>query len=394
MELASRLHRIMEAAVDRGEIAGGSLLVLKNGEQLLYTQTGYSDKEAKRVFGRDTICRIYSMTKPVTAAAAMILVERGLLDLGQSVGDILPAFSNMQVWENGKKVPARRNILVKDLLSMTSGLSYPGIDESGQEVAAVFEEVDRRLYSDDPMSTMELMERLGSCGLAFQPGDKWMYGTSADVLGGVIEQVSGMSFGAFLQRELFEPLGMKDTGFWVPPEKQYRLAKIYESTAEGVKPWVTDNLGICYTQHRAPSFESGGAGLVSTIDDYAAFARMLIRGGMAEGKRILSEQTVRFMTAAKLLPWQQESLWRSWESMYGYGYGSLMRILLEPGMALLSGWKGEYGWDGWLGTYFCNSPQNGVTVLMFIQKRDAGTLPFTRMLRNALSAALEGECVC
>lgn len=394
MELASKLQEIMEGAVFRGEIAGGNLLILKNGRELLYTQTGYSDREAGKVFARDTICRIYSMTKPVTAAAAMILVERGQLDLGQSVGDILPAFRNMQVFEDGKKVSARRNILVKDLLSMTSGLSYPAMDASGQEVAKVFEQVDERLYSEEPMTTMEIMNELGKCGLAFHPGDKWMYGTSADVLGGVIERVSGVSFGEFLCRELFEPLGMKDTGFWVPQEKQHRLATVYESAPEGVRPWVTNNLGICYTQHRAPAFESGGAGLVSTIDDYAAFARMLIHGGMAEGKRILSQRTVDYMTTAKLLPWQQESLWRSWESMYGYGYGSLMRILQEPGMALLNGWKGEYGWDGWLGTYFCNSPQNGVTVLMFVQKRDSGTMPFTRMLRNTLSAELEGERVC
>ena len=394
MELISKLHKIMEEAVSRGEIAGGNLLVLSNGEELLYTQTGYADREAGRNFSRDTICRIYSMTKPVTAAAAMILVERGLLDLGQNVGDILPAFQHMKVWENGKKVPARRSILVKDLLSMTSGLSYPGMDESGQEVAAVFEEVDRRLYSNDPMTTMELMDKLGGCALAFHPGDKWMYGTSADVLGGVIEKVSGIPYGEFLHRELFEPLGMKDTGFWVPPEKQNRLAKVYESAPEGVRNWVTNNLGICYTMHRSPAFESGGAGLASTVDDYAAFARMLIHGGVANGKRILSSGTVKFMTEARLLPWQQESLWRSWESMYGYGYGSLMRILSEPGMALLNGWKGEYGWDGWLGTYFCNSPDNGITVLMFTQKRDAGTMPVTRKLRNALTSHLEGESVC
>lgn len=394
MDLTIALQAVLDDAVSVGEIAGGDLLVLKDGVELLYTQTGYADRETGRGFSRDTVCRIYSMTKPVTAVAAMILVERGLLDLGQSVGDILPSFQNMQVWENGKKVPARRNILVKDLLSMTSGLSYPGMDGSGQEVAAVFEEVDRRLYSDDPMTTMELMQRLGECALAFHPGDKWMYGTSADVLGGVIEQVSGMSFGSFLQKELFDPLGMKDTGFYVPKQKQDRLATVYESAPEGMRPYVTNNLGIAYTMHRPPAFESGGAGLVSTIDDYAAFARMLIGGGKVNGQRILSAKTVEFMTSSRLLPWQQESLWRSWESMYGYGYGSLMRIMEEPGMAVLNGWKGEYGWDGWLGTYFCNSPENGLTVLMFVQRKDAGTMPVTRKLRNVLSAHLEGGSVC
>ncbi len=394
MKLQSALGDVLKNAVVAGEIAGAGLLVLKDGQEVLYTQCGYSDREGEKPFARDTLCRAFSMSKPVTAAAAMLLMERGQLDLGQSVGDILPAFQSMQVWEKGKMVPARRNILVRDLLSMTSGLSYPGIDASGSEVAEVFSRLDTRLYSDHPMSTMELMQELGKCALAFHPGDQWMYGTSADVLGGVIEKISGVSFGEFLRREFFEPLGMKDTGFWVPPEKQHRLARVYEQTPEGVREYVTNNLGICYSQHRAPAFESGGAGLVTTIDDYAAFARMLIKGGMGPDRRLLSEQTVGYMTSARLLPWQQESLWRIWDSMAGYGYGSLMRILEQPGMAVLNGWQGEYGWDGWLGTYFCNSPQNGITFLLFTQRRDAGTMPLTRKLRNVLAAYMEGECIC
>lgn len=385
-ELSEKLHGLLERAVENQEIAGASLLVIQKGEEIVYTQAGRAAEG--RAFSRDTIARIYSMSKPITAAAAMLLVERGLLDLGQSVGDILPAYRDPQVWEDGKKVPARRNLLVKDLLNMTSGLSYPGTHESGQEVARIFEEADARLYGEDPMTTRELVDRVGKCGLEFHPGDKWMYGTSADVLGAVIAQVSGMSFGEFLQKELFGPLGMTDTGFYVPPEKQHRLAEVYERTPEGMRPWVTNNLAICYTQHRAPAFESGGAGLVSTIDDYAKFAQMLLNHGRHGEKQILAPKTVEYMTTGKLLPWQQESVWRAWESMAGYGYSNLLRILQEPGMALLNGWKGEYGWDGWLGTYFCNSPANDTTVLLFCQRRDAGTMEITRKLRNAITAEL------
>ena len=378
--LTDKLHALLEQAVAEKQVAGMNVLVLKGGREVAYSEAGFADIAAGKPFCRDTVCRIYSMTKPVTAVAAMILVERGQLDLGAWLGSILPAFANMQVWENGKKVPARRNILVKDLLNMTSGLSYPGMDESGQEVARVFEEADARLYGDDPMTTMELVNRLGTCGLAFHPGDKWMYGTSADVLGAVIEKVSGMPYGVFLQKEIFEPLGMTDTGFYVPEEKQHRLAQVYRQGA--LEPEITNNLDICYTQHRAPAFESGGAGLVSTIDDYARLAQSLL----GHGRQILKPSSIAYLTRGKLLPWQQESLWRSWESMQGYGYSNLMRVMEEPGMALLTGWKGEYGWDGWLGTYFCNSPENDTTVLMFCQRIDAGTMEITRKLRNVIAA--------
>lgn len=383
MELSERLHGLLEQAVKDGEVAGMNVLVIKDGAQIAYAQAGYADVESGKAFERDTICRIYSMTKPVTATAAMILMERGALDLGMPVANILPAFRNLTVWEEGKRVPPRRNLLMKDLLSMTSGLSYPAMDESGQEVARVFEEADKRLYGDDPMSTMELAEKIAACGLAFHPGEKWMYGTSADILGAVIETLSGMPFGDFLKKEIFEPLEMHDTGFYVPEEKRHRLASVYEQ-GQPVRPIITNNLAICCAMHREPAFQSGGAGLVSTIDDYAKLAQSLL----GHGKQILKPATVQFMTEAKLLPWQQDSLWHSWESMYGYTYGSLMRILRESGMALLNGWEGEYGWDGWLGTYFCNSPKNDVTVLMFTQRKDAGTMEITRKVRNVIKGGI------
>ncbi len=382
--LTIRLHDLLTQAVEGNEIAGGNLLVLKNGEELAYTQAGYADVEAGRPFRRDTIVRLYSMTKPVTAAAAMLLVQRGELDLGAAVGEYLSAYRNLQVWEDGKKVPTRRNLTIKDLLNMTSGLAYPGTDEAGQESARVFEEVCNRLYGDEPLSTMEIANRLGRCGLAFQPGSQWMYGTSADILGAVIETVSGKKFGDFLKTEFFTPLGMEDTAFYVPREKQPRLAKAYECIPGGMRHYPTDNLGICYTMHRSPAFESGGAGLCSTVEDYAKFAAMLIRGG--DG--ILTPPMVQALSGGTMAPWQLDSAQRSWESMQGLGYGNLMRHLIDPGAAMHLGWRGEYGWDGWLGAYFCNSPENGISIIFTTQRRDAGTLPVVRKIRNVLYANL------
>lgn len=384
---ADRIQALLENAVSTGEVAGVNLLVQKDGKDLFYGQAGYADIASEKPYQRDTIIRLYSMTKPITAAAAMYLMERGSLDPGQAVEEILPGFRNQTVWENGAKTPVRRKMRIWDLLSMTSGLPY-GMDvgsPASMEAQTVFDEIDARLYTDAAPGTVEIANRLGQCGLAFHPGDAWQYGTSADVLGAVIECVSGKSFGAFLDEAFFCPLGMTDTGFYVPPEKQARLATVYEKTKDGLVKCPTRHLGLMYNKEQPPKFESGGAGLASTLDDYARFAQMLLNGGAFGGRQILAPSTVDYFTRAALTPWQQESLWRSWESLYGYGYGNLMRIMKEPGMACHQAWPGEYGWDGWLGSYFCNSPSNNVTILLSFQLKDTGTTTLTRRLRNLIA---------
>lgn len=389
VHLQQSLSALLRKAVTDGQIAGGNLLILRAGQELAYAQAGFADIEQNRPYRRDTIFRLYSMTKPITATAAMILVQRGQLDLGKPLGDILPEFRNVSVYTGPNPEPPRRSILIKDLLSMTSGLSYGSEDPAGRRVWELWGEVDRRLYSDRPITTRELAGRLAQAGLSFHPGEKWMYGTSADVLGAVIEQVSGMPFGDFLQAELFTPLGMTDTAFYVPREKQGRLAQAYEATPEGLRLYRTNHLGIRYSQDMPPAFQSGGAGLVSTLDDYANFAEMLMSGGTFRGRQILSPHAAEYLTQGKLTPWQRQSMWQSWESLYGYDYGNLMRIMAEPGMGHFMTWQGEYGWDGWLGAYFINSPRNGITVLLSVQKRDAGTMELTRKIRNVLAAHID-----
>lgn len=384
------LEEVLNKAVADHEVAGINVLVLKDGQELAYAQAGHADREAGKAYTRDTIARMYSMTKPVTAAATMILIDQGELEVGQAVEDILPSFKKLSVWEDGRKVPLKRKLLIKDVLTMTSGLSYPGdiTSPSSMEVQQVFNELDSRLHGEAPMSTLEFADRIAECGLAFQPGEKWLYGTSADILGAVIEKVSGMRFGEFLEKELFGPLGMHDTGFYVPADKQDRLAKVYETVDGEMREYFTENLGIRYDQSESPAFEAGGAGLVSTIDDYAKFATMLLNNGEHEGRQILSKAAVRYMTSGGLAPWQLESLKHSWESLYGYDYNCFMRILEKPGSAYFYGSEGEYGWDGWLGAYFSNSPKEKVTILMTCQKRDAGTMEVTRKVRNIIGTML------
>ena len=382
-----RLQGVLDRAVEEKFVAGASVLVRKDGEEKWFCKSGMRDLEQGLEVERDTIFRMYSMSKPITAAAVMILAERGLLDLGEPVSKFLPGFRGQKVAQGNLSVSVKREMNIKDLLCMTSGLSYPDASTAaGGEAAEVFSEIDRRLYSETPMTTNEVANALGSCRLLFQPGEHWMYGSSADVLGAVIEVVSGMRFGDFLEKELFAPLGMKDTGFYVPEEKRHRLAKVYENQGGELAEVKTNHLGIRYSMDQEPAFQSGGAGLVSTLDDYARFGQMLLNGGSLGEARILKPQTVRFMTSGKLLPGQQADFEAGWEQFAGYTYGNLMRVLERPGQGWGMGFEGEYGWDGWLGAYFCNDPKNRVTFLLMYQLINAGTNSFTRKVRNVVSA--------
>lgn len=389
MELEKKLKKIMEQAIDEHLIAGMNLLAEKDGQELCYCQAGLADVEKGKAFERNTIFRLYSQTKPITAAAAMILLERGLIDLQQPVAEFLPAFEKQKVMVNGNLEAPVRPMFVKDLLNMTSGLLYPNDgSEAGRYAGTVFEEACDRLYTDKPMTTMELVNGLAAGPLDYMPGSAWQYGTSADVLGAVIEAVSGMRFGEFLQKEIFEPLGMKDTDFWVPAKKRDRFASPYESVTKPdgtrtIRRYDGDNLAIRNDMAAEPAFESGGAGLASTLDDYMRFARMLQQGGQLDGVRILKQRTVKFMTGGQLTDRQQKAF-ENWIGLEGHSYANLMRVCKNPAQSGFLASKGEYGWDGWLGAYFANFPEEKLTILMGIQKKDAGTFSLTRKLRNVI----------
>lgn len=388
-ERLKRLGEILEESVVKQEIAGGNLCVIHRGQELYYAQAGYANIKGNKKMERDTIVRLYSMSKPVTAAAVMLLVERGVIDLWDPLENYLPGFANAIVTTDSGVVKAKRSVTVKDCMNMTSGLPYGGdSDPSSRDVGAVFEELDKRLYSEKPMTTVELANRLGGCRLDFQPGEGWRYGTSADVLGAVVEVASEMHFGEFLKKEFFAPLGMKDTGFYVPDDKKDRLAVVYESTPNGLVEYHGNHLGICNHMDVKIAFESGGAGLVSTLEDYWRFTQMLMQKGSFEGTEILAPRTVEYLTSCHLQPHQQVMM-KDWENLCGFSYGNLMRVLMDPSLTIINSSLKEYGWDGWLGPYFANMPKEEATFLMMIQRKDSGTFTLTRKLRNALAAAFE-----
>lgn len=390
--LKTQCEKIIQEEIKHQFTAGACLTVLRRGELLFTAQAGCRDMDAGLPMTPDTILRLYSMTKPITGAAVMLLMERGALDLWEPVSRWLPGFRGQTVTCQDSIRPVPREVTVHDLLSMTSGLPYPGPGLLTEHaVTRSFERLKSSLDSESPVTTWDFANMLGENPLEFPPGSSWMYGASADVLGAVIEAVAGKRFGEFLKEELLEPLEMSDTGFWVPQEKRNRLARIYNSSDGRLQEAPTCHLGIRYEMDRPPAFESGGAGLVSTLEDYSHFAVMLSSGGSYHGRRILSPATVRYFTSPRLLPRQQEAMWENWEHMAGYSYGNLMRVLTVPGASVYQGREGEYGWDGWLGCYFSNSPQTGITFLLGMQKQNAGTNRLTRKLRNLIAAELEAE---
>lgn len=387
----SQLQNILQEMTDTDFVSGVTCMVLQNGREQCYYEAGYRDISGQLPMTRDTIFRLYSMSKPITSAAVMMLLEEGKIDLLDPVSKYLPSFAGQCVMQNGIMTPVTRPVTIQNLLNMTSGLVYLGENNAAEvRTGALFEEIIAGLNSSHPLTTMEIMDRLGQIPLAFQPGEKWQYGISADVLGAIVEVVSGMRFGEFLSKNIFEPLGMKDTAFYVPTDKQNRLAKVYDETADGLQETDTCHLGIQNRMEREPAYESGGAGLVSTIDDYAAFTQMLLHGGSFHGVTLLSEKTVEFMTKAHLTPGQQYYV-DQWESLPGFTYANLLRIMTDPGAAISLGSPGEYGWDGWLGTYMMNDPADKLTILIMQQKTNSGTTSYTRKIRNVVFSALDAS---
>lgn len=383
--IKERLQQVMDASVAKGETPGCLLMVIKDGEEQVYLESGYADIEAKKPVSREDIFRLYSMSKPITAAAMMILVERGVVDLAEPVSKYLPGFRDQIVRSaDGRTEKPDHEVLLEDLMNMTSGLTYGGMNETGRLTDALFEEVIRGIEEENggTIGTVEFANRLGKIPLLYQPGQSWSYGTSADVIGAVIEVASGMRFGDFLKKEIFEPLGMWDTDFWVPAEKQSRLEKVYDCQ-EGQPPvrYTENNLGIQNDMAYRPAYEAGGAGLASTIDDYAKFAQMLLNGGTYNGAQILRPATVKFLGSHTLSAAQQAGF-DNWIGLEGFSYGNLMRVLVDPTRAVTLGSKGEFGWDGWLGCYMEVVPEKHMTFLMMTQKKDAGTYTLSRKIRN------------
>ena len=395
---------LMDRMIGDRRIAGANILLIKDGKERFFGSFGKADIERDIPMKRDTVFRMFSMSKPVTAAAVMILVERGLIDLKDNVEQYLPGFANPMVAvpdepadngdARGKKYhlePASRSVTLGDLMTMTSGVCYPGIESPAHiAVADCLGEWENKLKGYNFPGTVDFANAIGRCPLEFNPGERWMYGFSADILGAVVEVASGRRFGDFLREEIFVPLGMMSTGFDLLPGMKDRLASAYEDDpAGGLKKFTGMNLGLGDYPVQA-RFDSGGAGLLSTIDDYSKFAMMLANGGSFGNVRILSENAVRYMRTNGLSD-EIKKRDMNWGSTEGHGYNCLMRILEKPEIQQTTAPAGEFGWDGWMGTYFIVEPASKSVILYFIQKPGTGFDDITRKVRAIAYGHYLGE---
>ena len=392
MGLTDILNEMMQSEIDKGLAKESFLLIYKDNEKIF--ENGFTDFKDRPAPNDKTIFKMFSMTKPVTSLAAMICLERGLFKYDDEVGKYIPEYSDMKVLCGEGTVPAKRKMLVSDLLNMTGGMEYPNdFSEAGKKLLfGLFREVEEG-YPEKTVPTLELMSKSAGFPLADQPGETWNYSLCADVLGAVIEVASGMKYSEFLKENIFKPLDMTDTDFYVPADKTDRFITMFDRKPDGsYEPWDYPFLGTFDRRHK-PQFESGGAGLVSTPCDYANFALLLANKGMLPGKfskdgddiRLISEETWNFMTSPKLSEDQLKRPHEFWYSMKGYNYGCLMRILedKEAGGLPYSG-LGEFGWDGWGGTYFCVDPVTGVVFLYFINQTNGNREEWMKKLKNTM----------
>lgn len=382
---------LVENSEDPDCIVGASVCVIHKGEEVYRKEYGQADKEKDIPMKPDSIFRCYSMTKPITSVAVMTLVEKGMLQLTDAVSQYLPGFKAQKVLTEKGMVSVREEVTIQHLLDMTAGLTYPDASfPAGQYMQDMIDEYYRKIFEEDtPTSTYDLANLIGQQPLRFQPGDGWCYSFCADVLGAVVEVVTGKTYGEYLKEAIFEPLGMSDTDFYVPEEKQDRFCQNYQFMPEtqSLEPCTWQHLGLSYMHLKKPAFESGGAGLVSTVDDYEKFVKMMLGKGTYQGVRILGRKTVECMTRNHLN--EKQLPWFDWEQLKGYGYGNLMRVMLDVGEACQLGSEGEFGWDGWLGSYVCMDPKEDLGIIYVIQKCGGNGHRDVQVIRNIVYSALD-----
>jgi CubicO group peptidase (beta-lactamase class C family) len=376
-----RIKPIMQAYVDQKVIAGLSTMVARKGKVVHYEQVGWMDIESKKPMSGDTIFRIYSMTKPIVCVALMTLYEQGGFHLFDPVSKFIPAFGELKVLvgdrEGGtKEVDLVRPITIRDLLTHTSGLTYNFLEDS--PVSELYSQAS--LMNDAESSLKELINELVRLPLAFQPGSRWHYSLSIDVIAHLIEIISDQSLNHFLREKIFSPLAMIDTDFYVPPEKRNRLASMYglpDLAAPGMtlsklmEAWMNGfnerlDVSETYPATDPNGFARGGHGLFSTAWDYMRFAQMLLNQGELDGARILGRKTVDLMNMnhlpVDLLPCEMGGV-----PIMGYGFGLGSRVLMNVAESEMPGSVGEFGWAGAATTYYWVDTQEELIGLLMSQ---------------------------
>ena len=378
--------------IDTGKFTGSLVGIYRKGRLVHYSTMGLMDRERKKPVEWDTVFRIFSMTKPVTSVALMMLFEKGLIQLDDPVYRYIPSFRKLEVYVSGvdgsfETRPPDRSLTIKDLLSHQSGFTYDFLKEN--EIDAAYS--SRGIGSVSQKDLASLIDSLSDLPLLFSPGDRWNYSVSTDVCGHLVELISGQSLDTFFYENIFEPLGMSDTGFYVPAVDIPRFSANYLYNLNGLPKLLDDPLKSRFIKR--PSFLSGGGGLVSTAEDYLAFCRMILGGGELNGNRILSRKTIDLMSANHLtggvdLAEVASGRW-SETSYQGMGFGLGFSVVKDPSMTLVPGSVGELAWGGMANTAFWIDPLEDMAVVFMTQLVPSGIYNIRRELRTLVYSAIE-----
>lgn len=398
----SRLEgHLKRVYVDGGRFPGTHTMVYRKGKLVHSAVNGLADVERGVPLKHDAIYRIYSMTKPITSVAFMMLVEDGVVGLDEPVHRYIPSWRSMGVYRGGASTlgapgvsgsryitsPLQRPMRIVDLLRHTSGLTY------GMQNRTLVDAAYRNLGIAETRGSgtlRSMVDTLSELPLEFSPGEAWNYSVSTDVLGYLIEQIADVPLPDFLQNRVFGPLGMVDTGFYVPQDSVSRLTACYAGGGRNTMLLQDDPLESDF--RKPPSFYSGGSGLVSTASDYMKFCRALLNGGMLEGQRLISPKTLALMTQNHLP--ENRELRDMTVSMFsettfdGVGFGLGFAVTLDPARSLLAGTKGEYWWSGVANTTFWIDPAEELIVLMMTQLLPSTLYPIRRELRSLVYSAI------
>jgi CubicO group peptidase (beta-lactamase class C family) len=411
----NKISEHFNAYVDNGSLPNVSILIKKDNKEIYRHHHGFADIESEISVSDKTVYRIYSMTKPVTGVAIMQLVENGQLRLNDKVSKYIPAFKNTKVINlefQDYVVKPKREITIRDLLTHTSGLTYSWAGEG--PVNQIYRKYNIRPYyfgaldaelNKFPGNTCQFAAAAASAPLLHNPGEKWSYGINMDVLGCVVEVISEMTFADYLQKNIFDPLGLKSIGFSVNPQDKDSFTTLYTSGAfsrdgEVVAPSGLNQAELMYSAELRPidNFDNspyltnssklfdGGSGLVSNIDDYSKFAEMLLNGGVFNGVRILSEASVDLMSRNHL----SEEILSDGAAfgLNGIGFGLTVGNVMDPGVAGTYSAKGEFFWGGAASTIFWVDRKNNVTATMMTQYMPSDKYPLREELKTLLYSSL------
>ena len=391
----ARIRPWMQRWVDERKFPGAQALIARHGQIVYQDQVGLRDIEGGKPWERDTIARIYSMTKPITSVALLMLYENALVHLDTPVDEFIPEFKNLEVLVDGamsidQTRPARTRMTLHHLLTHTSGLNY-----SFNEGPLAAEMIERKLdFSVKEGDLANTVKRLSELPLAFDPGARWNYGVSTDIVGRIVEIVSGKRLDVFFQENVLGPLGMKDTAFEVADDRVDRFASCYVKTDDNPLRLMDPAVGSAYGQGKVRQ-HSGGGGLTSTIGDYLLFAEMLRKKGEADGQRLLAPRTVELMST-NALPGDLASMGQpvfSEVSFDGIGFGLGVSVTIEPGLAKTACSMGDYGWGGMASTMFWVDPVYDMVAIFFTQLVPSSSYPNRKEFRAlAYSSLVDPSC--